>query len=1235
MRGMGQRTWANTRLFSLALVSLAIAIPAWGQVSGADYRAGQFADRDAGFDSSVGGVLMGDPNDCDPNPTVTITITTDAYGGETTWTLVEKGSGEVVAAGGPYLGFTTYVTEVCVFADQCYTFNIYDTYGDGIHAPGGYRLRYGDVLVASTLGIGWSGPQDVVADVGTFEVCDPVVGACCIVGECVETGFGTENECRLLGGFWIPNETCATAPCPPPPACPPGALMGQPPYDADASWVADRSEVSQGQRRLENFNGLSSPVTEVHWWGVFGTQDEHGWYECLDESKFRIGLWHDDGGQPGPLLISYEVTAQAMMLQLAYPPFTDGLILFTAVLPQPCPLTDGWISIEGVGHTDCWFLWMNSPDGDSISYLDTGVLQPKSRNLSLCLISEYEPVFGSCCDEPTGTCTDDIEIIECVGTGLRFTPNTACADLNPDCGDVAGACCFSDGVCQLVREPICAALNPADCNCDGTVDFDDIDYFVAALSGDEAGWASFYASHHGGALPSCPYGNNDVNRDGSVDFDDIDPFVVRIGAAPLSRVWLGPNTACDDCPCLIDCPSGGQAEDEPCLAQLNEGCAMEPPAFDVLACGDVICGTLGSDAGSGQVDTDWYAITVTEDTNLTLTIAGQPDPVSVGVAVRDVTGDPNCFFITDALDPIATATDCQPASITTCLPPGTHYVNVSTSFDPGQPCPMAYVLTLDCPPCVLPVGACCLMTGDCGPNLAEADCAVLGGVWLEGEVCETCPIPDPGDNCLLPLEINLATDLPYDEPNATTCGRFNWHSDTCLGDFDTGQEVLYRLTVPSEPVYVEITLDPQETAFTGMLLAESCPPGEDCLASFKRAGTAPYSLGCLRLIPGVYYLMIDSIDFADDPNDCIVGFDLSITDCTPAVGRCCIGPDGEECVDNLPWFDCLTVYGGDWMEGLDCSTPCPIAVGETCAEATPIAEVPYLATFNNDESTADGPHGQCDNLAGSGPMQNDVWFAWTADTDVWATVTITPTDYDAIVAVRDDCVALQEFACADDASVGGPEAVGFAATAGMTYYIQVGDAGQFEGGGMTQLELTTSFVTGACCFDEGVCIEMTPAACAQAGGEYWGDDTSCDPNPCPKYCDASGGCDEFINRVEVGTINWTSGCDGYGDFSAQSTMMERGEDYGITVTLTDGYAEDQCAVWVNWDQDAEFDAGEMVTLTSPNPEFFPFVGTITPPSGAPLGETRLRIRLTYDETPFPCGVAEYGEVEDYTVEVTP
>lgn len=71
---------------------------------------------------------------------------------------------------------------------------------------------------------------------------------------------------------------------------------------------------------------------------------------------------------------------------------------------------------------------------------------------------------------------------------------------------------------------------PGDCNCDGVVNFKDIDYLVAAL-GSETNWAAFYAAHNNGNLPPCPYVSCDPTGDGAVTFADIDPFVGLLAAA--------------------------------------------------------------------------------------------------------------------------------------------------------------------------------------------------------------------------------------------------------------------------------------------------------------------------------------------------------------------------------------------------------------------------------------------------------------------------------------------------------------------------------------------------------------------------------------------------------------------------------------------------------------------------------------------------------------------------------
>ena len=73
--------------------------------------------------------------------TVTLDITPDIYGSEITWELNDA-SGATVYSGGPYTDNNTDpIQENFTLTDlECYEFNIYDTFGDGIFPPGGYWL---------------------------------------------------------------------------------------------------------------------------------------------------------------------------------------------------------------------------------------------------------------------------------------------------------------------------------------------------------------------------------------------------------------------------------------------------------------------------------------------------------------------------------------------------------------------------------------------------------------------------------------------------------------------------------------------------------------------------------------------------------------------------------------------------------------------------------------------------------------------------------------------------------------------------------------------------------------------------------------------------------------------------------------------------------------------------------------------------------------------------------------
>ncbi|MFK8165559.1 MAG: S8 family serine peptidase [Lewinella sp.] len=84
---------------------------------------------------------------------VTLSITLDNYPEETSWTLTNDG-GQTIASGGTYGSQPdgSTVTETICLPNDCYTFTINDTYGDGIccsYGNGSYSLTDGGTVLAS------------------------------------------------------------------------------------------------------------------------------------------------------------------------------------------------------------------------------------------------------------------------------------------------------------------------------------------------------------------------------------------------------------------------------------------------------------------------------------------------------------------------------------------------------------------------------------------------------------------------------------------------------------------------------------------------------------------------------------------------------------------------------------------------------------------------------------------------------------------------------------------------------------------------------------------------------------------------------------------------------------------------------------------------------------------------------------------------------------------------------
>jgi hypothetical protein len=91
-----------------------------------------------------------------------------------------------------------------------------------------------------------------------------------------------------------------------------------------------------------------------------------------------------------------------------------------------------------------------------------------------------------------------------------------------------------------------------------------------------------------------------------------------------------------------------------------------------------------------------------------------------------------------------------------------------------------------------------------------------------------------------------------------------------------------------------------------------------------------------------------------------------------------------------------------------------------------------------------------------------------------------------------------------------------------------GQGGNYQGDNTTCNPNPCPQPTGACCFGDGSCQVLTAADCGGQGGSYQGDNSSCNPNPCPQptgaccapdgSCTVTTGADCADNYLGDGTV---------------------------------------------------------------------------------------------------------------------
>lgn len=497
------------------------------------------------------------------------------------------------------------------------------------------------------------------------------------------------------------------------------------------------------------------------------------------------------------------------------------------------------------------------------------------------------------------------------------------------------------------------------------------------------------------------------------------------------------------------------------------------------------------------------------------------------------------------------------------------------------------------------------------PGVAEADSRTamnLSAVREERPTDDGTPDPDRGTPCQHRVDL-------YDSYGD------GWTGNT-LDVLVNGVVVLNRITLPNGPGPLSFYFD----AATA-----------DAIQTIYRAsGSYPFE-NSYKIYDGVGGLLVmDGVPGVQQPYGVTVAGNCE----PPQTGACCYADGSCEMVASLD----LCINGQF------------LGYGHTCLECTCTVECPP-GSLPEPEPCGYDLNGGCNSplqpfvdIQDGDTFYGSIWSStYSRDTD-WYRI-VTTDSFTLTLSVEAEIPVTALILQAYPNYCNGPWTLA-EATAGPCqpisitsdcrpageYWLWIGPPDNYQpwpcGNYAATINCTPCYIAhGACCFPNGHCTFVTYQNCYIAGGDWLGENVPCDECS-PYYCDATGRwCDypnEYISRVQIGTIDNRSGCDRYGDFLDLSTDLPYGSS--TTLVVTNGapfWANDYCAAWIDYNRDMSFDYDELLGII---PGTGPYEFAVTPPQSFQSGPTRMRVLIVFgNPNPQPCGTLAYGEVEDYTI----
>lgn len=192
--------------------------------------------------------------------------------------------------------------------------------------------------------------------------------------------------------------------------------------------------------------------------------------------------------------------------------------------------------------------------------------------------------------------------------------------------------------------------------------------------------------------------------------------------------------------------------------------------------------------------------------------------------------------------------------------------------------------------------------------------------------------------------------------------------------------------------------------------------------------------------------------------------------------------------------------------------------------------------------------------------------------------------------------------------------------------------------------ITDQYGDGICCsYGSGSYTLSSDTGVIFSGGSFGNSESTAfcieggsTPPPSNDYCESNGNNSsyEWIDLVTLNNMNHSSGNDGgYADNTNLTANLAYGSN---TMNISAGFSSsgytEYWKIWIDYNQNGIFDAAELA-LSGSSSSSATLSGTFTVPSSALAGTTRMRVSMKYNSAQTPCESFNYGEVEDYSVNI--